>query len=381
MLSFWEKNSFVNYQYIIVGGGITGLSTACAIKEKNPRASVLVIEKGIFPSGASTKNAGFACIGSYSEKWADYQRLGEQEFLKLIEHRWIGLYLLRKRLGEDNIDFLNYGGFELIMNEDQLNPDHVDHLNKMLQPLFKKQVFHIAPQFIKQFGFNPSMVENMVFNPYEGQVDTGRMMTTLINYAGILQIRVMSGVNVTSIEQSGNGVEVLCESNGTTVKFKGEQAAVCTNAFARQFLPDEEITPGRGQVLCTNEIEGLKFTGIFHFDEGYYYFRNYGKRVIFGGGRNLDFETETTHEFGINERIQKQLAFFLDEMILPGVDFKIEHQWSGIMAFNEKKTPLVKRINDHIVAGVRLNGMGVALASKIADDLSEMMLKGTRAES
>jgi glycine/D-amino acid oxidase-like deaminating enzyme len=266
MLSFWEKNSFVNYQYIIVGGGITGLSTACAIKEKNPRASVLVLEKGTFPTGASTKNAGFACIGSYSEKWADYQRLGEQDFLKLIEHRWIGLYLLRKRLGEDNIDFLNYGGFELIMNEDQLNPDHVDQLNQMLQPIFKKQVFHIAPQFIKQFGFNPSMVENMVFNPYESQIDTGRMMSTLLNYAGILQIRVMNGINVTSIESSGNGVEVLCENNGTTVKFKGEQAAICTNAFARQFLPDEEITPGRGQVLCTNEIEGLKFTGIFHFD-------------------------------------------------------------------------------------------------------------------
>ena len=65
-------------------------------------------------------------------------------------------------------------------------------------------------------------------------------------------------------------------------------------------------------------------------------------------------------------------------MILPGTDFRVEHQWSGIMAFNDHKTPLVKRINNHLVAGVRLNGMGVALASKVADDLSEMMLKDAK---
>lgn len=373
MLSFWEKNSFINYDYIIVGGGITGLSTACAIKEKNPKASVLVLDKGILPTGASTKNAGFACIGSFSEKWADYERLGEEGFLKLIEDRWIGLYLLRKRLGDDNIDFLNYGGFELVMNEAHFDPGKIDLLNNLLQPLFKKQVFYVAPQFIKQFGFNDAMVYNMIFNPFEGQVDTGKMMKTLLNYAGILQIRVLSGVDVKNIENTSQGAEVHCESNGHSVNFKAPQVAICTNAFTKQFLPDEEIIPGRGQVLCTNEIEGLKFTGIFHFDEGYYYFRNYGKRVIFGGGRNMDFETENTHEFGLNERIQKQLNYFLDEMILPGVDYKIEDQWSGIMAFNENKTPLVKRINEHMVVGARLNGMGVALASKIADDLTTVL--------
>lgn len=373
MLSFWEKNSFIHYDYIIVGGGITGLSTACAIKEKNPKASVLVLDKGILPTGASTKNAGFACIGSFSEKWADYERLGEDGFLKLIENRWIGLYMLRKRLGDDNIDFLNYGGFELVMNESQPDLARIDHLNNLLQPLFKKQVFYVAPQFIKQFGFNNSMVYNMIFNPFEGQIDTGRMMKTLLNYAGILQIRVLSGVHVKHIENTPQGAEVDCESNGAAVKFKAKQVAICTNAFTKQFLPDDEIIPGRGQVLCTNEIENLKFTGIFHFDEGYYYFRNFGKRVIFGGGRNMDFEAETTSEFGLNERIQKQLNYFLDEMILPGTDYKIEHQWSGIMAFNENKTPLIKRINEHMVVGARLNGMGVALASKIADDLTTLL--------
>ncbi len=375
MLSFWESNSLVNYQYIIVGAGITGLSTACAIKEKNPKASVLVVEKGILPTGASTKNAGFACIGSYTEKWADYERLGEEQFLQLIEDRWIGLYLLRKRLGDDHIDYINHGGFELMINETGAEGDKVAKLNELLAPMFKKQVFYIVPQFINQFGFNADIVSDMVFNPFEGQIDTGKMMNTLLNYAGILQIRVITGTDVKHIEDTPTGAKVYCQNNGQLITFNAEQVAICTNAFTKHFLPDEEITPGRGQVLCTAPIDDLKFTGIFHFDEGYYYFRNYGKRIIFGGGRNIDFETETTTQFELNPRIQNQLNYFLDEVILPNTPYTVEHQWSGIMAFNEQKTPLVKRVNQHVVVGARLNGMGVALASKIADTLATLMMK------
>ena len=34
MLSFWEKQSFQNFDIIIVGAGVVGLSTAASIKEK-----------------------------------------------------------------------------------------------------------------------------------------------------------------------------------------------------------------------------------------------------------------------------------------------------------------------------------------------------------
>jgi hypothetical protein len=33
---------------------------------------------------------------------------------------------------------------------------------------------------------------------------------------------------------------------------------------------------------------------MFHLEKGYYYFRNINDRILLGGGRNLDFEGETT---------------------------------------------------------------------------------------
>ena len=63
-LSYWElKSWFTNVDYTIVGSGIVGLSCALQLKDQFPKANILVLERGMLPQGASTKNAGFACFG------------------------------------------------------------------------------------------------------------------------------------------------------------------------------------------------------------------------------------------------------------------------------------------------------------------------------
>jgi glycine/D-amino acid oxidase-like deaminating enzyme len=52
--------------------------------------------------------------------------------------------------------------------------------------------------------------------------------------------------------------------------------------------------PGRGQIVVTKPIQSLDYQGTFHFNDGYYYFRTIGKRILFGGGRNEDIEGENT---------------------------------------------------------------------------------------
>ena len=79
MISLWEKRSLISYDIIIIGAGITGLSTAASLKEKNPKLNILVLERGLLPTGASTKNAGFACFGSLTELRNDLKVLGEEQ--------------------------------------------------------------------------------------------------------------------------------------------------------------------------------------------------------------------------------------------------------------------------------------------------------------
>ncbi len=67
MISFWEKKELLSYDLIVLGGGITGMFCALSYREKFPKASIAILERGLFSSGASTKNAGFACFGSLTE--------------------------------------------------------------------------------------------------------------------------------------------------------------------------------------------------------------------------------------------------------------------------------------------------------------------------
>ena len=134
-----------------------------------------------------------------------------------------------------------------------------------------------------------------------------------------------------------------------------------------------DVTPGRGQVLVTHPIPGLKFKGIYHFDKGYYYFREIDGRVLFGGGRNLDFETENTTEFALNSLIQIDLEQKLADIILPGMQFQVAQRWAGIMAFGVNKYPIVKAFSPRVFGAFRMGGMGVALGSETAAQLVELM--------
>lgn len=77
-LSYWEyKSWFSQVDYTVVGSGIVGLHAALRLRERFPKAKILVLEKGVLPEGASTKNAGFACFGSMSELLDDLRSHSE----------------------------------------------------------------------------------------------------------------------------------------------------------------------------------------------------------------------------------------------------------------------------------------------------------------
>ncbi|MFY8108472.1 MAG: NAD(P)/FAD-dependent oxidoreductase [Bacteroidia bacterium] len=374
MISFWENKNFLHFDVLVIGSGICGLSAACSIKEKNKNLNIAIIERGILPSGASTKNAGFACIGNPTEDLADLDLMGKESLIQLVSKRFSGLQILRNRLGDENIGYEATGSHEIIFHNQEFDESKIELLNQILFPVFDQPVFEKLPSHHSYFGFDKNKVQSIYKNNLDGQIDTGLMMDNFISYANSLGIRILTGTSVEAFEDLGNSIELSLKSEFQSIKIKTQKLAICTNAFSKKLIPEIDLQPGRGQVLITNEIEGLQLNGTYSFDEGYYYFRNVGKRVLFGGGRNLDFKTEESLEFELNPKIQNQLISHLKEWIIPQHDFTIERQWTGIMAFGGNKTPFIKRLSNNVVAGVRMNGMGVALSGKIGEELAEMLL-------
>lgn len=369
MISIWEKHSFLDSDIIIIGAGITGLSAAASLKEKQPSLKVTVLEKGVLPSGASTKNAGFACFGSVTELLSDISVLGSDGMVRLVEKRWSGLQKTIKRLSANKIDLKIQGGYELL-TKDHIPEEKLHEVNEALYPLFLTQVFQFSNEKIRSFGFNET--SHLIENKLEGQLDTGKLMTSLWDYCTSLGVRIHTGVNVTEITENEHKVIVTCAEQ----TFSAKQMGICSNGFTKKLLvQDLDIQPGRGLVLSILPRTPLKFKGTFQYNEGYYYFRDYNNRLIFGGGRNIDFKSETTTEFGVNEKIKQRLISDLNTMILPDQEYEIEMEWSGIMAFGKTKEPIVERISEKQVIGVRLGGMGVAIGSLVGEQVAFNLLQ------
>lgn len=372
MLSIWEKNHWINFDLIVIGGGIVGLSTAISWKEKYPKNEVLVLERSSLPTGASTRNAGFACFGSLSELLLDIEKIGQENCRLLVQRRWQGLQKLRNRLGDQNIDLQLKGGYELLREDELHHLEQLDKLNSLLQDLFDQPVFYNSSEKIETFGFNKNEIKAMIFNPFEGQLDSGLMMKNLTKLARELDIEIRTGCEVTKLNHKEGAVFVNDGIRGEYA-LKGKKVAVCTNAFAKQLIPEIELVPGRGIVVVTEELNHIPFEGTFHVDEGFYYFRDYGKRVIFGGGRNLDAEHESTTSFELNQKIHEHLEQMLCETIMPDQTPKIDMSWSGIMAFGENKQPIIKKLSDSCGVAVRLGGMGVAIGSTAGEELVQLL--------
>ena len=368
-LSYWEiKNWFSQVDFTIVGSGIVGLHCALTIRERFPESKIVILEKGILPQGASTKNAGFACFGSLSEIIDDLKSHSEDEVIQLIQKRWRGLQLLRKRVGDSILDFKPYGGYELFLNEDEITYSEclqkLPFINELLKPLFKADVFS---KEVDRFDFK-DIKEYTIFNPFEAQIDTGNMMQALLKEAASQNILILNQATVSSFIDKNNSVEVVVND----FSFKTNKLLFATNGFASQ-LTNNAVKPARAQVLITEPIPNLDIKGTFHLDKGFYYFRNFEDRILLGGGRNLDFEGETTTDLSQTEIIQNRLETLLKDVILPNRGFQIAHRWSGIMGIGSHKNPIVSQISENVYCGVRLGGMGVAIGSLVGKELAELL--------
>ena len=364
-VSYWEQNTFLaDIDLVVIGSGIVGLSAALAYKRTHPKRKVVVLERGSLPTGASTKNAGFACFGSITELVADLEEYGEDQVLSLLQKRWEGLCKLRERIGEEAMDYRSYGGYELLLEPKKYQQikEYMPFFNDRIAAIVGEREVFSKVAYWSKFGFGKEGI--IIQNKAEGQIHPGKMMIRLIELVRRAGIILLNGCQVNQWQESDRDIQLQCN----VFNLNTQQLLVATNGFTKRLIADVALTPARNQVLITTPIAGLRWKGCFHYDEGYYYFRNIGNRILLGGARNRAPVEETTDQFGVTDLIQDQLKSFLKDIILPTQTVTIEHTWSGVLGVGPTKAPIIQKISKRIGMAVRLGGMGIAIGTQVGEE-------------
>lgn len=373
-LSLWERESFYSTQdIIIIGGGFMGLWTALSLKQRNSSLHITILEKNITPLGASTRNAGFSCFGSPTEILSDIESIGLEDTLDIVRMRFEGIEKIKNTFSARQIDLDNCGGYELInKNYKYFNEldEKIVFLNEQLKNITDKEnTFVRKDALISEKGLLG--FDAMIENTLESGIHSGKLMSALIQKVQAAGVSILNGIEVKNWERTLEGIHVFSQQQ---IRFTANQIILCTNAFGNKIAPSLNITPARGQVIVTSEIPDLKLKGTFHFDEGFYYFRNLDGKILIGGARNEDFEGERTTDLSGSDLIKEKLKAFLQEHFDPTYQYTIENHWSGIMGFTENKKPLLTQLDDHVYAVIACNGMGVALTPIMGEKAADLLL-------
>lgn len=404
-ISVWEQSTyFAPKDLVIVGCGFVGLWTAYEAIHQNPKLQITILERGTIPSGASTRNAGFSCFGSVSELMYDVKLMGETAMLETVKMRYHGLQRIQEVFKAKEIDYNQWGGYELFEGKKRIKDSKgksgkinkiasnnqgdlydisklasdIAYLNKILAPALKAPkkngkylpIYTDASKDIQKLGFQG--IEALAFNQLEGQLNSAKLVLALQKAVQAKGVQILFGTEVKKFKSHNKGVTI---TTNLEAPIETKQFLICTNGFAKQLIPNLDVVPARGQVFVTEPIKNLKFKGCFHFDEGYYYFRNLGNRLLLGGARNADFKNEKTYSLETSATIQKVLEDFMMQRILPkgSKKPKIELRWSGTMGMGKIKKPIIEQLQPNVYCAVRMSGMGVAIAPIVAQKALKLM--------
>jgi glycine/D-amino acid oxidase-like deaminating enzyme len=348
-----------HFDAIIVGAGITGLSTAYWLNHEDPSLKIAIIEKARVGFGASGRNAGFITCGSVEHFNRLVGKHGQNEAVEIWRFSETNLNLLKEHIIQDNRSLMQFeqkGCYSLAAHESEL-----------------KELTQVA-------GIMDGLgIPVEVINDSEVQKRLGAVRFVggirYLDDASVHPIQLLQQMNknidVTLIEQtevfgyepSEEGNRIVKTDNGD---FEAPMVIYALNGFSASLHPyfADKIYPTRGQILMMEKVphfmDGPCYAN-FYLD----YFRQLPSgELLIGGFRQIEKTTEVGYSDHITTPIQTALHEFVMNHLPQYENKAISHRWSGIMGFSADGQPLIGALPDDpqifFVGGYTGHGMGLA---------------------
>ncbi len=349
--------------FLVIGGGIVGLSTAYWLARAG--AKPLLLDREGIGAGATGRNGGFLPVGTAEDYDASVARLGRERARSLLGLTLENRRLAEELLGEESIDcdLRPCGHLHLALD------DHEQQVNRGLAALLTEdgcRTDHLdrtAAQAMVGAQFGPRITGGLFFRDI-GLLHSGKLVRGLADAA---RRRGATLTRATVREIDGrHGKAVIVTDRGV---LEAGAVAVAVNAWTGALLGALRglITPVRGQVLAfapTKPTFRTGMTAMTTATEEYWQQTRDGS-IILGGCRGIRPDRdERVLEVTTTEDVQQAL-----ERVLPGLfpeigALQVTHRWAGTMAFTKDRLPIAVPLpgaTGWAVGGFSGNGMSLGM--------------------
>jgi gamma-glutamylputrescine oxidase len=298
----------------IVGGGVTGISAALGLAGLGKK--VRLHEAGAIASGASGRNGGFALRGGAMAYDSAREWLGRDAaaaYWQLTEE-YVG------RMGELGGDAFRRTGSLRLAGDDEREELRAEYEALHEDGFAAEWRDELPATLARRFT-------GALFHPDDAVLQPARLVRRLAAAAAEAGVEIREHARVEELDA-----------------LEAETILVATDGYPSGLLGELEglIIPTRGQMIATEPLPEQLFPMPHYGRHGYdYWHQNEERRLIVGGFRDADMDSEFTAEEATTDRIQGALESFAEELL--GRPPAITHRWAGVFGLVPDLMPVVGR--------------------------------------
>lgn len=347
MVPYWLEEAYVppstralrgEPDVAVVGAGVTGCTAAYSLARAGARVR-LYDDRGI-ACGASGRNGGFALRGTA----APYHEVVESFGRDAAQRLWAWTEAATRRLARLGGDaFRTTGSLRIAVDADERDEIRAEH-DALIADGFAAEWRETLP------GPFAERARGAIFNPGDGALQPARLVRRLAGLAVDAGVELCLGRRVSSFDETGAAAVI-----------------VCTDGYPSGLLGELEglIIPTRGQVIATEPIADRWFATPHYGRHGFdYWHQTPDGRIVAGGFRDTQLETELTAEEHTTPEIQAALEQFVASVA--GRPLRVDYRWAGIFGLVLDFLPVVGHLPGNrrgwIAGGYTGHGMVLGFA-------------------
>ena len=326
-------NQNVSADVCVVGLGGSGLTCVNALLALGK--TVVGIDAGLIGGGAAGRNGGFLLAGTSEFYHDSVESLGHDRARRLYELTLDEI----ARISTDTPEVVRATGSLRIAGSRDEESDISRQLNALCADGFRAE-------------------------PYNGAEGRGLLVPDDAAFQPLGRCRLLAGKAIAGSARLYERTAAAHVDSGRVETVEGvviscERVVVAVDGRLEVLLPElsSRVRTARLQMLASAPAPEVSIPRPVYSRYGYDYWQQLpDKRVVVGGCRDQEMDSEWTTERSITVTLQARLEALLRGTI--GVTGPITHRWAAHVAFSEGELPVFEEVRKDVIAIGAYSGTG-----------------------